>query len=48
MREDHKEEFKKFLATEMDNNLVPALSDYIRIKSSSSAFDPEWKTNGIQ
>ena len=29
-----------------DDEIVPALTDYIRIPNKSPAFDPDWETHG--
>jgi acetylornithine deacetylase/succinyl-diaminopimelate desuccinylase-like protein len=35
-----------FLARIWDDEIVPALSDYIRIPNKSPAFDPDWQSHG--
>lgn len=30
-----------------DEQLIPGLSDFIRVPNLSPQFDPEWKTNGL-
>lgn len=35
-----------FIATTWDSQIVPALSDYIRIPNKSPLFDPEWAAHG--
>lgn len=35
-----------FIATTWDNEIVPALSQYIRIPNKSPLFDPEWSERG--
>jgi acetylornithine deacetylase/succinyl-diaminopimelate desuccinylase-like protein len=30
-----------------DNEIIPALTDYIRIPNKSPAFDPDWQTHGF-
>ncbi|HEY5084033.1 MAG TPA: hypothetical protein VII48_05905, partial [Rhizomicrobium sp.] len=35
-----------FLDRIWDDEIVPALSDYIRIPNKSPAFDPEWDSHG--
>jgi acetylornithine deacetylase/succinyl-diaminopimelate desuccinylase-like protein len=34
------------IAAQWDNEIVPQLTDYIRIPAKSPHFDPEWKKNG--
>ena len=34
------------IATLWDSEIVPTLSDYIRIPNKSPAFDPAWEANG--
>lgn len=35
-----------FVSQKVDAELIPVLSDYVRIPSLSPSFDPEWETNG--
>ena len=35
-----------FLNNLWDGEIVPALSDYIRIPNKSPAFDPDWEAHG--
>jgi acetylornithine deacetylase/succinyl-diaminopimelate desuccinylase-like protein len=35
-----------FIATTWDNEIVPALSQYIRIPNKSPLFDPDWQAHG--
>jgi acetylornithine deacetylase/succinyl-diaminopimelate desuccinylase-like protein len=42
-------DFKKvasFMDSIWDDEIVPALTDYIRIPNKSPAFDPDWETHG--
>jgi acetylornithine deacetylase/succinyl-diaminopimelate desuccinylase-like protein len=36
----------EFIATTWDSEIVPALSQYIRIPNKSPLFDPEWQAHG--
>ncbi len=36
-----------FMNTIWDNDIVPTLTDYIRIPNKSPAFDPDWVAHGI-
>ncbi|OMJ83214.1 hypothetical protein SteCoe_15931 [Stentor coeruleus] len=31
----------------VDQGIIPALSDYVKVPSLSTEFDPEWETNGL-
>ena len=35
-----------FIGRLWDDEIVPTLSDYIRIPNKSPAFDPDWQKNG--
>ena len=35
----------KEISNEFDTNIIPSLSDYIRIDNLSPSYDPEWETN---
>jgi len=35
----------KEISEEFDNNIIPSLSDYVRIDNLSPNYDPEWETN---
>jgi acetylornithine deacetylase/succinyl-diaminopimelate desuccinylase-like protein len=35
-----------FMSSIWDDEIIPALSDYIRIPNKSPAFDPDWEANG--
>ena len=37
---------KRFVEDTWDNEIVPVLSEYIRIPNKSPAFDPEWAAHG--
>src|SRR3979490_257157 len=42
-------DFKKvasFMNSIWDDEIVPALTDYIRIPNKSPAFDPDWEAHG--
>src|SRR5882757_3897158 len=42
-------DFKKvasFMDSIWDDEIVPALTDYIRIPNKSPAFDPDWEAHG--
>lgn len=43
-----REDIKKYIEDEFNNNVIPALSDFIKIANPSRDFDPEWKTDKIQ
>lgn len=47
MKTESRQEFLDYLKSEFDETMLPGLKDFIKIKSSSRAFDPEWKTNGV-
>src|SRR5712691_1495389 len=34
------------ISTEWDTEIVPQLTDYVRIPAKSPHFDPQWETNG--
>src|ERR1043165_1566068 len=36
----------KFMDRIWDDEIIPALSDYIRIPNKSPAFDPDWEKHG--
>ncbi len=40
------EKLLNFIELFWDDEILPALFDYIRIPNKSPAFDPEWETNG--
>lgn len=42
----HIESLKQFINEYWDNQIVPALVEYIKIPNKSPAFDPDWKQNG--
>ena len=35
----------KEISKDFDTNIIPSLSDYIRIDNLSPNYDPEWETN---
>lgn len=35
------------LRKEVDSNLIPILTEYLKIPNQSRNFDPDWKTNGL-
>ena len=37
---------KSFMDAIWDREIVPILTDYIRIPNKSPAFDPEWESHG--
>lgn len=37
-----------YIAKEYQDNVIPAISEFIKIPNQSREFDPEWKTNGVQ
>ena len=37
---------RRFVAATWDEQIVPALTEYIRIPNKSPAFDPQWKEHG--
>jgi acetylornithine deacetylase/succinyl-diaminopimelate desuccinylase-like protein len=40
------DQLKKFVDTFWEDEIVPTITDYIRIPNVSSMFDPEWQQNG--
>ena len=40
------EKTKAFMEGIWDGEIIPALTDYIRIPNKSPAFDPEWEKHG--
>ena len=40
------EKTKAFMEGIWDREIIPALTDYIRIPNKSPAFDPDWEKNG--
>ena len=36
------EDTREFVETVRDDEIIPALDDYIRIPNKSPAFDPDW------
>ena len=36
----------EFIENHIESGLIPALMEYVKIPSLSTAFDPEWETNG--
>src|ERR1019366_4488812 len=36
----------RFMESIWDNEIIPALTDYIRIPNKSPAFDPSWEQHG--
>ena len=41
------EEVYAYLINEINNNLIPILMNFIKIKNTSSAFDPNWQTDHL-
>jgi len=39
---------KSFVSKQFDESCIPAISKYIEIPNVSPAYDPQWKTNGLQ
>ena len=37
---------KEFIELNVDEGIIPALTDFIKIPSLSTSFDPEWESNG--
>jgi acetylornithine deacetylase/succinyl-diaminopimelate desuccinylase-like protein len=42
----NKDKLKSFMESIWDEDIVPTLTDYIRIPNKSPAFDPDWETHG--
>lgn len=42
-----REDIKKYIEDEFNNNVIPALSDFIKIANPSRDFDPDWKKDKI-
>jgi hypothetical protein len=41
------EDIKKLVKSELDKEVVPGLSDFIRIPNLSRDFDNAWNSNGL-
>lgn len=41
------EEFHKFLEEQFQSELVPNLSEFIKIPNVSREYNPTWKTDGL-
>ena len=44
---DEAEQLGTFAARVWDDEIVPALTDYIAVPAKSPMFDPEWKEHGF-
>src|SRR5688572_22124043 len=40
------DELEKRIAEQWDKDIVPQITEYIRIPAKSPGFDPDWATNG--
>jgi hypothetical protein len=39
---------EKFLKEQVHKNIIPAISEFIKIPNQSRLFDPNWNSNGLQ
>ena len=44
--QENTQDTRSFVASVWDEEIVPALEDYIRIPNKSPAFDPDWESHG--
>ena len=40
------DQLKTFIGTFWDDQILPSLTEYIRIPNKSPAFDPKWEEHG--
>ena len=45
---DEKNDLKKWLHDAMEEKLIPAITDFIKIPNQSRSYDKDWATNGLQ